>query len=336
MIPNRHRRYNFTNALGLLYALATSDEQYIDGDVTVVSLAGLSPTRAARRIANDGLDVLIDLVGYRHPLAPPIMFQKPARMQLVNGAFATVFDCPAIDFEMFDEWTALPSWQGRGPSRPVIRLSPLTTELVASKQQVASIESNAATPFPFAIGASTQDISLESIRVWKSILDQVPQAVIAVPANSDVELRAYHDVLRAGGIGSTRIAQLNLKHQSRNRFASMGDGVVLDTIPVSDAIVATEALAAGVAVIAMRGPTAPERMAYSVLARAALNELVADSSRDYIAVAAKYAREASFRADVRARLHAHLSSASATDEKNETSANYQTLMFALNEMSKDV
>jgi protein O-GlcNAc transferase len=322
------------NSSVTIYALAKSDEEFIDGDVTVVSLAGLGPTRAARRIANDDLDVLIDLVGYRHPLAPPIMFQKPARMQLVNGAFASVFDCPAIDFEMFDEWTALPSWQGRGPSRPVIRLSALTGELIASAKQATKINSNPTSPFVFAIGASTQDISLESIRVWKPILDQLPQAVIAVPAYSDAELRAYHDVLRAGGIGSTRIVQLDSNRESPNRFASMGDGVVLDTIPVSDAIVATEALAAGVAVIAMRGPTAPERMAYSVLARIGLDELVADSSRDYIAVAAKYAREAAFRADVRAKLHAHLPNAQGADGQNQPSPNYQALVFALKETAQ--
>jgi protein O-GlcNAc transferase len=319
-----------------LYALARSDKEFIDRDVTVVSLAGLGPTRAARRIAKDELDVLVDLVGYRHALAPPIMFQKPARMQLVNGAFAAMFDCPAIDFEMFDEWTALPSWKGRGPSRPVIRLSTLTGELIASAEQATKTESKTTSTFVFAIGAPTQDISLESMRVWKSILDQLPQAMIAVPAGSDAELRAYHDVLRAGGIGSTRIVQLDSNRELQSRFASMGDGVVLDTIPASDAIVAAEALTAGIPVIAMRGPTAAERMAYSILARAQLTELVADSGRDYIAVAAKYARGAAFRADVRTKLHAHLSSASATDERNETSANYQTLMFALNETSKDV
>ncbi len=317
-----------------LYALAKSDEELVNGDVTVVSLAGLGATRAARRIANDSLDALIDLVGYRHPLAPPIMFQKPARMQLVNGAFAAVFDCPAIDFEIFDEWTALPSWKGRGPSRPVIRLSALTGELIGSEKQATKLNSNATSPFVFAIGASAQDISLESIRAWKSILDQLPQAVIAVPACSDAELRAYHDVLRAGGIGSTRIAQLDLKHQSRNRFASMGDGVVLDTIPVSCAIVATEALAAGVPVIAMRGPTASERMAFSVLARTGLDELVADSGRDYIALAAKYAREAAFRADVRARLYARLTNAEDADEQNQASPNYQALVFALKETAQ--
>jgi predicted O-linked N-acetylglucosamine transferase (SPINDLY family) len=320
-----------------LYALAKSDEKFVDGDAavpSVVSLAGLGPMRAARRIANDGLDVLIDLVGYRHALAPPIMFQKPARMQLVNGAFAAVFDCPAIDFEIFDEWTALPSWKGRGPSRPVIRLSALTGELIALPKQATKIDANATSPFVFAIGAATQDISLESIRVWKSILDQLPHAVIAVPASSDAELRAYHDVLRAGGIGSTRIAQLDMKHESRNRFAAMGDGVVLDTIRVSDAIVAAEALAADVPVIAMRGPIAPERMAFSVLARTGLDELVADSGRDYIAVAAKYALEAAFRADVRAKLYAHLSNAQDADGQNQTSPNYQALVFALKETAQ--
>lgn len=293
----------------------------------VMSLAGLSATRAARKIAKDAPDVLIDLLGYRHPLAPAIMFQKPARMQLTNGAFANVFDCEAIDFEIFDQWTAPPKWQANGPARPVMRL-PSVVDFTSN----AKISSNAAatkSAFIFAIGATAQEISHESIKLWKSILDQVPQAMIAVPADSDTELRAYHDVLRAGGIGSTRITRMHSDATARHRFAAAD--AVLDTIPMSDAIVASEALAAGVAVIALRGPTAMERMAYSVLARHGLTELVADSGRDYIAVAAKYAREAAFRADVRVKLEAHMQSA---DEKNETSANYQALMFALKEISQ--
>ncbi len=316
------------------YALGSQDSGPLPTS-NVMSLAGLSATRAARRIANDAPDVLIDLVGYRHPLATAIMFQKPARMQLTNGVFANVFDCEAIDFEIFDQWTALPRWQANGPTRPVMRLDRVI-ESVIERIGSAKIFSDAVAPRPtfiFAIGAMPQEISHASIKLWKSILDQVPHAMIAVPAYSDAELRAYHDVLRAGGIGSTRIVRLSSNATAHNRFASAD--AVLDTIPMSDAIVASEALAAGVAVIALRGPAAMERMAYSVLAHHGLAELVADSGRDYIAVAAKYACNAAFRADVRLKLDAYLSSASATDEKNEASTNYQALMFALKEISKD-
>lgn len=323
-----------TRSLITLYSLGMIDKEAIHVDFNVVPLAGLGPTRAAGRIARDELDVLIDLVGYRHPLAPSIMFQKPARMQLVNGAFAKVFDCPAIDFEMFDEWTALPGWKTRGPSRPVIRVTALTGEPIAVVAGATKIITNPASSFMFAIGAAAAEISLESIQLWKSILDQVPLAIIAVPAYSDAELRAYHDVLRAGGIGSTRIVRLNSNREGANRFTSILDGVVLDTTPASDAMVAVEAVAGGVPVIAIRGPTAPERMAYSVLARAGLDELVADSGRDYIALAAKYAHEAAFRADMRTKLHLYLSNAHDRNKQNQTSPNYHALIFALKETSQ--
>jgi hypothetical protein len=318
------------NSLITFYALGGQDSGARPVS-NVMSLAGLSATRAARQIAKDAPDVLIDLVGYRHPLAPAIMFQKPARMQLTNGAFANVFDCEAIDFEIFDQWTQLPKWQANGPTRPVMRLPSVIEG--ASNEKISSDAAAPKSTFIFAIGAAAQEISHESIKLWKSILDQVPHSMIAVPADSDAELRAYHDVLRAGGIGSTRITRLNSDATTHHRFARAD--AVLDTIPMSDAIVASEALAAGVAVIALRGPTAMERMAYSVLARHGLTELVADSGRDYIAVAAKYACKAAFRADLRLKLNAHLSTVSATDEKNETSTNYQALMFALNEIAKD-
>jgi hypothetical protein len=72
-----------------------------------------------------------------------------------------------------------------------------------------------------------------------------------------------------------------------------------------------------------------------VLARVHLQELVADSGRDYIAVSAKYAREAPFRADLRAKLHANASRGRTTAEQNQPSPNYQALAFALNETAKN-
>ncbi len=320
---------------------------------TVVSLAGLGAVRAAKRIREDSPDVLIDLVGYRHALAPPIMFQQPARMQLVNGAFANVFDCEAIDFEIFDPWTALPKWKANGPTRAVMRLQSVTSDVSPVAARIgseAAISASTAPPvFLFAIGAVPSEISLESARLWKSILDQVPNAMIAVPALNDADLRSYHDVLRAGGIGSTRITQLSgmntINRPGRSSRSSrssrfMTANAVLDTVGVSDAIVATEALAAGVAMIALRGPTAKERMAYSVLARGGFIELVADSGPDYIALAAKYARDAAFRADFQIRLTVNLANdatdgATSAQLENQTSTNYQALVFALKEISKN-
>jgi predicted O-linked N-acetylglucosamine transferase (SPINDLY family) len=359
------RSFENNNSTLILYTLANDVEQAIKANqsavdashpqghprqadsrqrLAVTSLAGLGAVRAAQRIRQDSPDVLIDLVGYRHALAPPIMFQKPARMQLVNGAFANVFDCEAIDFEIFDQWTAPPKWKENGPSRPVMRLRSVTSDACPA---VAPISNEAATltltstsAFLFAIGTTASEISLDSARLWKSILDQVPNAMLAVPAQNDADLRSYHDVLRAGGIGSTRITQCGANTTSR--FASIH--AVLDTVGVSDATVATEALAAGVAVIALRGPTAKERMAYSVLARGGLTELVADSGPDYIALAAKYARNAAFGANLKTRLTSHAARGAAdkvTDgevgarHENQTSTNYQDLAFALKALSKN-
>ena len=311
--------------------------------LAVTSLAGLGAVRAAQRIREDSPDVLIDLVGYRHALAPPIMFQKPARMQLVNGAFANVFDCEAIDFEIFDQWTAPPSWKANGPSRPVMRLQSVISDLCAAvapmSNKAGTMTLTSTSAFLFAIGATASEISLDSARLWKSILDQVPNAMLAVPAQNDADLRSYHDILRAGGIGSTRITQCGAI--TTGRFASIH--AVLDTVGVSNATVAAEALAAGVAVIALRGPTAKERMAYSVLARGGLTELVADSGPDYIALAAKYARNAAFRDDLQTRLTSNAARGAAdkvTDgevrarHENQTSNNYQDLAIALKELSK--
>jgi predicted O-linked N-acetylglucosamine transferase (SPINDLY family) len=133
--------------------------------------------------------------------------------------------------------------------------------------------------------------------LWKDILNQVPGSVLAVPAYNDVELRVFHRILRAAGIGSSRIVSYSPADMSRfdNIDAVLG-------FAGSSATDVVEALDHSCPVIAMRGPTAIERTSLSVLARRNVAELAADSAKDYVQLAIRFANDATWRNDLHAKL----------------------------------
>ncbi len=265
---------------------------------STVSLAGMSAAAAAARVRADAIDVLFDGVGYRHHLAPAILAQCPARLAIANGAFASVYDEPQhIDFDAFDEWTALPQWKVRGPTRAIMRLQALLPTI--ARTQAARAEADGAHPIIFAISARIDEIPLAAIALWQQVLVAVPNSKLAVPAFDDVELRTYVRVLRAAGVGASRIVSWPNTPPDK-RF--QGIGAILDTLGCSTAITTSEALDNGCPVISMRGATAAERMSYAVLARRDLAELAADSAKDYLRLAVRFAQDSIWRDALRSRL----------------------------------
>lgn len=264
--------------------------------VSFRSIAGFNALRAAETIAQDNVDVLFDLVGVRHHLAPAILARRPAPIAIAQRAFAEVFDeLACVDFEAFDEWTALPQWQARGPARPMLRLQALLPATLAAV--ATSTRDSDRRPFVYATFAAIEDIPHASLLLWKDILTQVPDSRLAVPADGDSMLRTYHRLLQSVGIGASRITNFS---PDAVRAGQPLDGIdlILDTISCNTGMTTALALDLGCPVVTMRGPSAVERVSYSVLARRNLPELVAESQKDYVKVAIRMSSDPAFRAEM--------------------------------------
>lgn len=264
------------------------------------SIAGFNATRAAETIAQDNIDVLFDLVGVRHHLAPAILAHRPAPIVIAQRAFADVFDeLECVDFEAFDEWTALPQWQARGPTRPMLRLTSLLPATLSSV--VPNKGETNRRPFVYATLAAIEEIPHASLLLWKDILTQAPDSRFAVPADCDSALRTYHRLLQSVGIGASRITSFSPDAVRAGRPLE-GIDLILDSISCNTGMATAMALDLGCAVVTMRGPSAVERVSYSVLARRNLPELVAESPKDYVKIAVRMCTDAAFRAGIQTRM----------------------------------
>src|SRR4029077_19114511 len=71
------------------------------------SLTALSDRDAARRIAENDLDVLVDLSTHTKGARPGILAPKPARMQITHVARAGTLAMSSIDFKLTDRYADL-------------------------------------------------------------------------------------------------------------------------------------------------------------------------------------------------------------------------------------
>jgi predicted O-linked N-acetylglucosamine transferase (SPINDLY family) len=81
----------------------------------------LSSEAIAHKIQSDGIDVLVDLMGYTHQGRPSVLALRPAPLQLIYLGYPGSMGAPFIDGVVADEWLIPPELE-HGYSETVLRL----------------------------------------------------------------------------------------------------------------------------------------------------------------------------------------------------------------------
>lgn len=267
-----------------------------------VDIASLDDESAARRIAEDGLDLLADLMGYVEKNRFGIVRRKPAPV-IVEwlGYPATVGDA-CVDWVFADETTIPPGadvdwtervWRLPGSYQPNDRNRP-----------VAGIPTRAAAGLPergfvYCCFNHAWKLTPAIFDAWLRILAAVPESVLWLldgPYAANLRARAG-----ARGLDPARLIfapPLPLdRHLARLSLADLA----LDTAPYGMHTTASDALWVGVPILTAPGPSFPSRVAAS-LARAAgqVGGIVAPGGyeSEAIALAREPARLAALKAGI--------------------------------------
>ena len=288
-------------------------------------LAGLDERAAAKRIAEDDLDVLVDLSTHTKGAKPGILALKPARVVITHVASAGAVGLSAIDFKLTDRFADLPENQEHLVERllamegcvyPYRHLPPAAVPLYERRR--LGIADDA-----FVIGAfvAVLKLSRRCLRLWREVLERVPRAVIAFSPMSEALRLPYRRVMAAAGIAPNRYVFLpqgrdEAENQARYRVVD----AVLDPMPYGGVNGTLEALDMGVPVVTLCGKRHGERSTYSILANLGVTATVAHTGRDYVELAARLAEDPAFMADVRAAIARGLAQSPLTDRIGHTRA----------------
>jgi predicted O-linked N-acetylglucosamine transferase (SPINDLY family) len=289
-----------------------------------VDLNNDSDLDAARRIAADGVDILVDLKGHTRDGRLQIFAARPAPIQVNYLAYPGTMGAPYIDYILVDDFLVPPDQQPFFMEQ-LVHL-PLCYQVNDSRREIASRTPSRAEcglpeeGFVFCCFNNSYKITPELFDVWMNLLKALPGSVIWLLIGNDFAPANLRREAVARGIAEDRLVfaprQPLAEHLARHRVADL----FLDCFPVNAHTTASDALWAGCPVLTLAGETLISRVAGSLLRAVGLPELITTSLEEYQAVALRLARDPNLLAHVRSKLA----------ESRKTSPLFDARQFARN------
>ncbi|WP_051412716.1 glycosyltransferase family 41 protein [Pseudoxanthomonas sp. J35] len=274
---------------------------------------------AARLIADDRLDVLVDLNGYTGNARIGVLALRPAPTSATwLGYIGTLGDGRLVDYVIGDA-VATPLARA-GDFAEHLALLPHCYQPNPSLQPIqAPTRAEAGLPEEAVVFCSFNQAYKLHPALWDdwcAILAAVPGSLLwLAPPRAEVARANLRREAEARGVDGARIVfgpQLPLEeHLSRLALADLA----LDTWPYNSGTTAADALRAGVPLLTFTGDTFAGRMATSLLRSLGLHECIRADRAAVVAEAVRLGNDAAARAALRSRLAALLPTARLFDPK---------------------
>ena len=273
---------------------------------------------AARAIADDGLDILVDLMAHSGSSRPGILLYKPAPVIATHLGAHGAIGLRQVDFKLGDAEVDLPDAAQYQIETPL----PLDG-CVLPVRRVPAADAPPATRQALGIGPKTivfgtfvslAKLSPRCLRLWRAILERVPGSVLAFSPHRDEARAIFVRRLESFGIDRARIAFIPWTMDEavdRARYTLVD--VVLDTLPYTGGDTTAAALDMAVPVVTRVGQRAAERMSWSLLAHLGVTSTAAQSDDDYVAIACRLAEDRDWRASVAAAIASKLPACGLAD-----------------------
>lgn len=260
---------------------------------------------AAQLIADDKIDILVDLNGHTKDARTAILALDPAPIIVNWLGFPGSMGSNFHHYIIADPFL-IPPGSERFYSEKVLHLpcyQPTDRQRAVSER--APDRAEAGLPldaFVFCSFNETRKLGDETWRRWMDILQAVPDSVLwlFVPAiSSHAHLRALAE---QHGVAASRLVfagrKSNPDHLARYVLADL----ILDSFPYGAHTTASDALWMGVPVLTLAGRSFPSRVCGSLLRAMGLPEMVCQTEADYIAKAVALASDPARHSALKQRL----------------------------------
>ena len=245
----------------------------------------LTDDEAAQRIAEDGIDILVDVNGHTRDARTAVFARRPAPI-LVNWlGYPGTMGSDYHHYIIGDDWIIppgmeryyseavrrIPCYQPNDRRRGVAESCPTRAE--------AGLPEDA---FVFCCFNGTQKITSHVFDRWAEILKRTPGSVLwLLDSNPETNAR-LRDAAEARGVDRTRLVfapkMPNAHHLARYQLADL----FLDTTPYGAHTTASDALWMAVPVLTWSGRCFASRVCGSLVRSAGLPDLVVESAEAYV------------------------------------------------------
>ena len=271
-----------------------------------VDLEALSDEEAARRIHEDRIDILIDLKGYTIRARPRITALRPAPIQVNYLGYPGTWGHSAVDYILVDR-IIVPSEEAANFSEALVHL-PDCYQVNDDWQEIDETPQRRAehgleeSAFVFCCFNGLLKLDPTIFDLWMRILHRVPGSQLWLLDGGAIASDSLRREAEVRGIEAGRLVFAKKLekpyHLARHRLADL----FLDSSVCSAHTTGTDALWAGLPLIACPTPTFPGRVAASLLTHVGLPELIVEDFLAYEDLAVRLATRPDELATLRAKL----------------------------------
>ena len=292
------------------YSYGPSDDseyrrRIVRGCDSFVDVSSLSFRATAQRIAQDGIDILVDLKGHTGGGRPEILAYRPAPIQVHFLGCPGTLGVGLADYFITDPVATPAGGEAEFSERlvylpPSYQVNDFLHALPASPERSALGLAEGA--FVYCCFNHLYKIEPEIFAAWTCILRAVPDAVLWLLDSNPYAQARLRSGFEAAGIGPERVLFAPNAPRNAHLARMQQAGLFLDTHYVNAHTSASDALRAGVPLLTWTGETFASRVAASLLASVGLAELAVTDAETYVDLAVRLAREPHRLAALRARL----------------------------------
>jgi predicted O-linked N-acetylglucosamine transferase (SPINDLY family) len=261
------------------------------------SIAGMQDVEAAERIREDRIDILVDLGGHTKENRLLVFACKPSPIQVTWLGYPNTTGMRAIDYRFTDAIADPPGEMDNFHSEKLIRLEHgfLCYQPEASAPEISPPPCLDLGEVTFGSFNNLPKVTPEVVRLWAEILRRQPQSRLLLKSKplADLDTRErYLRLFTEQGIAADRLELHGWLPDKTNHLGLYNRiDIALDSFPYNGTTTTCEALWMGVPVVTLCGNRHAARVGASIMHHAELEELVARSEEEYIALAVALAQD---------------------------------------------
>jgi protein O-GlcNAc transferase len=278
-------------------------------------LKGATDEDVAKKIHDDGIDILIDIAGHTGQNRLGVFARRPAPVQITWLDYLGTTGLVGMDYRLTDI-VADPKGHENFHSEKLLRM-PNTQWCWRPDENAPDVA-----PLPalkngyITFGSFNNAIKLTdaTLNLWRQLLAAMPDARLRIAGIAEgLSRQRISDLLRVDDGGVQFLPRVSVR-EYRQLFGMVD--VALDPMPFSGATTTLDALWQGVPVLTLPGATSCSRSSASLLSAVGLDDWVAKDADDWLSRAHRLCADVNALATLRASLRERVKASPITDTKN--------------------
>jgi protein O-GlcNAc transferase len=281
---------------------------------TACILKGVADEEVAKKIHDDGIDILIDIAGHTGQNRLGVFARRPAPVQITWLDYLGTTGLAAMDYRLTDI-VADPVGNENFHTEKLLRM-PHTQWCWRPDENAPEVTSLPALKNGYiTFGSFNNAIKLTdaTLNLWRQLLIAMPSARLRVAGIAEgLARQRIIELLRVDQARLEFLPRVGVR-EYRESFSSVD--IALDPLPFSGATTTLDALWQGVQVLTLPGATSCSRSSASLLTAVGLNDWIAKDAEDWLQRAKRLCADVNALAQLRAGLRERVQSSALVDFK---------------------